>query len=212
MPRQKSPPKILSIALGAILFAILLIYLFRISILTKMGHFLTVDDPLEPVNIIFVLTGDVDTRPFHAVKIFNQGFAPKIVISQVESTPSVELGIYPSSTDAAINVMKKLGVNDSSIVVLETPGGVTSTRDEALALLKYVQENSVKSLIIVTTAFHGRRTQWTFNRVLGSMPAKFLVSTGAHLNFDETNWWKHEDGFLMFFDEYLKLIYYLLYY
>ena len=108
--------------------------------------------------------------------------------------------------------MKKLGVNDSSIVVLETPGGVTSTRDEALALLKYVQENSVKSLIIVTTAFHGRRTQWTFNRVLGSLPAKFLVSTGAHSNFDETNWWKHEDGFLMFFDEYLKLIYYLLYF
>lgn len=187
----------------------LLLYVFRFQILVGMASFLIVNDTLIPADIIFVLNGDVDMRPFHAAKLYNEGLAPKILIAKEENTPAVEIGLYPNGTDVAVGVMKKLGVSDSDIVVLRVPNGVTSTLDEARALRRYMQDHDVRSVIIVTTAFHGRRTKWIFSRELRGLPVEIRIATAAHWNFDESNWWTNEQGLLTCINEYLKLLHYL---
>ena len=58
-----------------------------------------------------------------------------IVIARSESTPTVDLGLVPNDTDISVAVMEKLGVPADKVTILPFPGGVTSTFDEASAVL-----------------------------------------------------------------------------
>ena len=186
----------------------LLAYIFRFQILTGLADFLTVEDKLQPADVIFVLNGDVHTRPFRAAELFKQGLAPQIAIAKEEDMPDVELGISPNGTDVAIGIMKKLGVPDENIVVLAPDEDATSTRDEAKTLRDYVDENDIRRVILVTSAFHTRRAQWIFEKELSGSGAILEVAAAPHWKFDETNWWTREKGLITFFEEYLKLLYY----
>ncbi len=115
-----------------IVIAVLLIlavcaYALRAPILTGVADYLVVSDDLQPADLIFVLNSEVNTRPFYASELYKQGLAPLIVIARSEDTPTVELGLIPNDTDIDLGVMKKLGVPDEKIVILQMPGGVTST-------------------------------------------------------------------------------------
>jgi uncharacterized SAM-binding protein YcdF (DUF218 family) len=186
----------------------LLVYPFRFQILTGLADFLTVDDQLQPADVIFVLNGDVYTRPFHTAELFKQGLAPQIAIAKEEDLPDVELGISPNGTDVAVSIMKELGVLDENIIVLHINGGVTSTRDEAKTLRDYVDENHIKRVILVTSAFHTRRAKWISEKELTGSGVTLQVAAAPHWKFDETNWWTREKGLITFFEEYLKLFYY----
>ena len=209
MSRRKYRFKLLFIISIVVVWFFAAIYVFRFDILMGMGNFLVVENSLESADIIFLLTGGVDSRPFHAEKIYDLGLAPKIVISQAELSPAVEMGIYLGSTKAAVSIMKQLDIPDSNIVVIDFPGGVTSTRDEAKALQAYVEKKSIKKVIIVTNEFHSRRARFIFKKQFKNRSVKIIFSNAPHHKFDETNWWKHEAGLITYLNEYLKLIHYV---
>ncbi|MBN1994459.1 MAG: YdcF family protein [Anaerolineae bacterium] len=186
----------------------LLAYIFRLQILIGLASLLIVDDPLQPADLIFVFNGEVETRPFHAAKLFKQGLAPQIVIAQAEDSPAVEIGLYPDETEVAVGVMRELGVPGENITVLQPLGGVTSTRDEAMMLDQYVKEHHLKRIVLVTSAFHTRRTRWISGRELAGSDAILTISAAPHWKFDQTNWWQKERGLIMFSNEYIKLFYY----
>ncbi|MBI4634181.1 MAG: YdcF family protein [Deltaproteobacteria bacterium] len=193
-----------------LLFILLIIavYLFRVQLLTGLASFLVVDDNPQKGDVIFVLNGDVDTRPFFAAKIFREGRTPRIVIARCEDTPAVKAGIFPNDTDAAVGIMKKLGVPENKISVLSIPGGVTSTRDEAAVLRRYVDAHGIRRVILVTSAFHTRRAMWIMRKELAGSPATVLSAPAPHNKFDTASWWKVESGLIHFADEYIKLLYY----
>lgn len=186
----------------------LLAYTFRFQILTSLADFLTVDDQLQPADVIFVLNGDIHTRPFRAAELFEEGLAPQIVIVKAENLPATEIGLFPDETEVNVNVMKKLGVPDENIVVLAPDEDATSTRDEAGILRRYVDENDIKRVILVTSAFHTRRAQWIFEKELSGSGVILEVAAAPHWKFDETNWWTREKGLTTLFEEYIKLFYY----
>ena len=210
MPFRKSSLKTLSIVSGAIFLIVILLYLFRGTVLTSVGQFLVVEDHLETADIIFVLMGGHNTRPFHAAELYDKGFAKNIVVPQVELTPAVQLGVYPSQTQATLYILEEQGIPDSVIQIADFPQGVSSTLDEARALNAYIKQYSIKSVIIVTDAFHTRRARYIFKKELQEESIKIMISPAPHWKFDATNWWKHEEGFVSFINEYLKFIHYLL--
>lgn len=191
---------------------IALAYAFRSQILTGMADLLVVNDPLQPADMIFVLNGDYNTRPFRASELYEQGLAPVIVIAKAEMLPAEKLGLAPNDTDVSINVMKKLGVPPEKIVVLPVEGGTTSTFDEAIALRQYIESHNVRSLILLTSAFHTRRAKWIFDRELAGLPVRTEVAAVPHYGFDESNWWQSEDGLITLNNETIKLAYYFLKY
>ena len=190
---------------------VILFYIFRAPILTGMAKILIVEDPLSNADIIYLLTGDVTSRPFHAVELYRENYANKIVIPQHEINPAEKLGIYPNPTEAAVKVLLQKGVNKSDIVVIDFNNGVTSTTDEAIVLRRYVNKTKIKNVIIVTSAFHSYRARYIFKKVLKETPVNIIMSPASHLKFDETNWWKFEEGLIYFNNEYLKFIHYLLF-
>jgi len=194
---------------GAVLLLLVgLAYAFRAQVLTGAAGFLVVDDPLQPADLIFVLNGDYNTRPFRAGELYQQGLAPVIVIAQAESTPAEKLGLVRNDTDISVEVLEKLGVPPGKIVVLPVPGGVTSTFDEAIALRQYLEANDLHSLILVTSAFHTRRARWVVEKELAGLPVRLSVAAAPYEGFDETNWWKSENGLITLNNEYIKLFYY----
>ncbi len=182
-------------------------YLFRVQLLTRAADFLVVDDaPLRPAEMLFVLNGDYNTRPFRAAELYRQGLAPAVVIAQSANQPVQSLGLLQNETSIAVAAMEKLGIPSEKVVVL--PGGVTSTYDEALALRRYVQENDIHTVILVTSAFHTRRARWIITKELAGLGVTLQVSPVPYGGFDAANWWKSEDGLVTVNNEYVKLLYY----
>jgi len=194
------------------LLLVILVYALRSQILTGVADLLIVNDSLQPADIIFVLNGDYNTRPFRASVLYKQGFAPAVVMAQAEMRPAEKLGLAPNDTDVAIGVMKKLGVPPERIVVLPLEGGTTSTFDEAIALRQYIESNNIHSLILLTSAFHTRRAKWIFERELAGLPVRLEVAAVPYYGFDESNWWRSEDGLITLNNEYIKLFYYFVKY
>jgi uncharacterized SAM-binding protein YcdF (DUF218 family) len=186
-----------------------LAFAMRARILTGVADFLIVEDRLEPAELIFLLNGDVNTRPFRAAELYQQGLAPMIAIARAENSPVVDMGLVPNETDIAIGVMQRLGVPSSKILVLPVPGGVTSTFDEAAALKQYLESNPVRRIILVTSAFHTRRARWIFRRTLAELPVTLAMVAVPNARFDQSNWWENESGLISLNNEYIKLVFYI---
>lgn len=180
----------------------------REPLLMLPARVLIAEDPLEKTDILFLLNGDQDTRPFEAVRLWKAGWAPKIVVARAETSPTIELGLTPNATDVGVGVLRKLGVPDSAIVEEIIPGGVTSTYDEAVTLRKYAEREKIGSINIVTSSFHTRRARWITRKVLAGLPVKVRVHGVHDRHFTEKNWWKVESGFMSCQNEYLKFLYY----
>ncbi|MBI4540176.1 MAG: YdcF family protein [Gemmatimonadetes bacterium] len=184
-------------------------YALRAPALAGLGRFLTVEDRLSPADLIYLLNGGLYTRPFYAKLLHGAGLAPRIATARLPDPPTVTLGIQPNSTDVAVRLLKELGVPDSAITVLTVPAGVTSTADEAQALRAFVDGGGVRRIIVVTSGYHTRRARWIFRKVFAGLPVEILMAPAANGQFDESNWWKSEQGLIAYVNEYLKIAHYL---
>ncbi len=193
---------------GVILLLVGLAIVFRASILTGVADVLIVNDQPHQADIIFVLNGDYNTRPFRASELYKQGLAPKVVIARAEDGAAVKLGLLPNETDISVGVMERLGVPAGKIVILPSSGGVTSTFDEAVVLHSYIEATRIGKVILVTSAFHSRRAKWIFERELAGLPVSLEMVAVPYATFDRTDWWTNENGLITLDNEYIKLIFY----
>jgi len=190
----------------------LLAFALRVPILVGLGNGLIAEDELHPAEIIFLLNGDFNTRPFHAAELYERGLAPRIVIARVEPSPAETLGLIPNETDISVRILEMQGVPPEAITVLPVPGGVTSTYDEAAMLHDYVVEHGSGRVILVTSAFHTRRAGWIFGRALEGLPVTLEVAAAPNPGYEATDWWQNEGGLIAVNNEYVKLFYYLIKY
>ncbi len=200
--------------LGAVCIALLLVglaaYAFHRPLLRGFANALTVDDAVAPADFLYVLGGDVNTRPFHAADLFRRGFAPRVVIPRTEDRPASERGFYPNDADVVVRILQQEGVPDSAITMLRIPGGVTSTQDEGRVLRDYLRMSPAQRVIAVTSAYHTRRARWTLRRELDGIQMDLRMAAAPDDRFDASNWWTREAGFLAFMNETLKFVHTLL--
>lgn len=180
-------------------------FALRRPLLEGAGSFLNVTEEPRPADLIFILGGDMHIRPSAAAELYRDGFAPRIVMSRVEDTPGSAMGIYPNETDASVMLLTRLGVPDSAIVMLKTPGGVTSTREEADQLHQYLDRHPASRVLVVTSDYHTRRTRWLMESEMSDLPTEFSMY-GATPEFDASNWWRSETGFIAYMEEYAKFV------
>jgi uncharacterized SAM-binding protein YcdF (DUF218 family) len=186
----------------------LLVFVARAPLLTGLARFLVVTEPPLEADIVLVLLGDPHQRPVRASELFHAGLTQRVAVSEGEITPAAAFGALPSATDVTVQALISLGVPDDRVEIIPFEGGVTSTRDEALAFRDYVQKHTVTRAIIVSSALHTRRARWIFRRVLAGQPVEVHMVGAPHRGFDETNWWKSERGLIEVTNELIKLVYY----
>ncbi|MBV9211758.1 MAG: YdcF family protein, partial [Acidobacteria bacterium] len=118
----------------------------------------------------------------------------------------------PFFVERAAKELEASGVPAAKIEIL--PQVVTSTYEEATLLREYVAAQHLRSVLIVTSAYHTRRALWTLRRAFAgsgielgieSPPAGWQTPAPA-------TWWLHARGWQLVAGEYVKLLYYHLRY
>jgi uncharacterized SAM-binding protein YcdF (DUF218 family) len=185
-------------------------FLCRAPLLRAAATAWIVNERLTKADVIVVLGGGPDTRPFEAARLFQLGMAPKVLLMNPRPSPATELGLTPSEADLARGVLLKKGVPPGDIFV--TADIVTNSYDESIAVRHWAGTNGVKSIIIPTDIFHTRRVRWLYGKELKGTGIQVEIEAVPVHQYSATDWWRHEDGIIAFQNEVLKYAYYRLKY
>lgn len=196
------------LALGGLVFCalILVVYLCRAPLLRGVARAWVVNDRLTRADVIVVLGGGPSTRPFTAAKLFHQGLAPLVLLTNPKPTGTTELGLAPTEANLERSILMKENVPAESIVIARRY--VNSTYEEALAVRNWAATNNVRRIIIPTDSFHTRRAGWVFRKELKPLGIQVVVDAVPVREYSLTDWWQHEQGIVAFHDEILKYAYY----
>ncbi len=187
---------------------LLLLYLLHRPLLAAVGNVLVTEDAPQQSDVIVVLMGGVPDRIVQGVELYQEGLADNMVMVRSHDLNNYELAEtlalnIPGMVDINRDIAMQLGVPQERIIVL--PERADSTRDEALAVQDYLQENDLDSLLLVTSRYHSTRAKKTFEQVLGS---NYRVSSmpSPYDPFDPDSWWTERRQLRDVFLEYQKLL------
>jgi uncharacterized SAM-binding protein YcdF (DUF218 family) len=178
---------------------------------------LVVEVELPQADALVVLSGSgaYVERTREAAELFRQGRVPQILLTNDDSISgwSVEQQRNPLFVERAVAELERAGVPPERIIVLPSP--VDSTYAEATLVRSYAERQGLRSLLVVTSAYHSRRAWWTLRRVFrGSGVAVGIkaVRYGSAESPAPSRWWWHSSGWRNVGGEYVKQIYYWLRY
>ena len=86
------------------------------------------------------------------------------------------------------------------------------TFEEAKVVKDYVQGQGYRSIIVVTSPYHTRRTWLTFKKLFEKDGVKIMMMPSHYSGFRPDDWWKTNTGIKELIIEYQKLIYYTIKY
>lgn len=169
--------------------------------LTVIGKSLFVNEVLQPVDIIIVLSGDDEGyRLRHAFNLYQKGYAKKILLSGGTNLWE-ETGI-----DLMEKYLVKLGVSQEDILSEKES---ESTVENALFSKKVLEKRGLKSAIVVTSPPHTRRVSVIFKKAF-SPKIKVLVC-GNPDAFQVEGWWRDPSYRRTVIREYFQIGWYLLF-
>ena len=179
---------------------------------------LAVEKPLQSADAIYVLSGSdaYIERADEAAKLFKEKIAPKIFLTNdgLKSGWSQNEQRNPYFVERARSELIARGVPAEAIETL--PGVVKGTNDEANLLIKISAERNLKSLLLVTSAYHTRRTLWTFERVVSKTNSPLNIGVKFPSSEEKRpspfGWWLSIEGLETVGAEYVKIVYYWLVY
>ena len=192
----------------ALFFVVLIIFIFKIPLLEKIGDNLVYRSKLVPSDAIVVLAGSpAGNRIEEAVRLFKNGMG-KVIIFGGHS-------IYPglNSHDVMKKYAIRLGVPKEKIITGKLSGEI-STWGEALFNLKQLEILKAKSFILVTSSFHTRRSHRIYEVAIKKLDMKLIlrVQPAHDPKVPIPGWWKVHSGKREILFEYIKSFYYLLAY
>lgn len=179
---------------------------------------LIVDRPVEKPDAIIVLGGSYTyrERTEKAAELFNQGIAPRIYLTddgEVSGWAPNEAK-NPSFVELARRSLVAKGVPADRITILQPQ--VSGTIHEARLLSETARVAGLKSVLIVTSAYHTRRALWTFRRVFAENEQSVEVGIASAAPGKQTPrptfWWLTPNGWNFVAGEYVKIAVYSVYY
>jgi uncharacterized SAM-binding protein YcdF (DUF218 family) len=189
-----------------VVLAIALAWTARASILRGVAELWVISDPLDRADAIMVLGGRIGVRPFAAAELYKRGFAPNVLISNVDLGSMETMHLWPGQTELTRQILLRLGVPAEAIIAVGDE--VSSTYEEARAVLDWAKSSGAKSVIIPTDIFSTRRVRWIFRHEVTSAGVRVIVHSIKPPGYRLDDWWQHESGLIDFQNEVIKFIYY----
>ena len=190
--------KVIIIVVAVILFIIagLSIYLTPNDLANCGGRPTGNGDCKTGDAIVAVSGGDTGARTDEAVQLYHNGWAPKLIFSgaaQDKTGPSNAAVMRREALDA--------GVPDEDIIIEEY--GET-TKENAEKTQNILDQNDIKSVILVTSAYHQRRAGLEFAKRTGDVDVRnHPVSRD---NQWSSLWWLTPTGWYLAVGEFFKII------
>ena len=201
------------ILVRVILAAGLLALLGLLWFAPRAGRYLVVQNTLERSDVIVVLAGARVERWLEDVDLYRDGWAPRIVLSagRIEDAEIRlhEMGIrFPGDAELARDAMVQMKIPPGAITIL--PYAVDNTAQEAEAVHELSTAAGWRRLIVVTSAYHTRRTSFTFSRELRGTPVRALVRATRYDLSTPDRWWTDRADFRFVSFELQRLLAYRL--
>lgn len=164
-----------------------------------VGFYLSPQSKLAKADVIVAISGgETATRTKEAVKLYQDGWAPKLIFSGAALDPN-----SPSNARIMALAAEKEGVPASDIYMEETS---TNTRENAENVAAIMTSAGFKSTILVTSPYHQRRALITFERTLG--PNAVIIN---HSSYDQawrrSAWWATPYSRSLTLSEFQKVVY-----
>lgn len=166
----------------------------------NLGKFLVQSDKLEKADAIVVFSGDNGPRTEKGVELLKEGYADYLILSGGK--------VYDDVTMAELmkNHAIKLGVDESKILIDDESA---TTNENADFTADIIEENNFKSVIVVTSDYHTRRSKLAMEKALeDTLIDGEKVSVSVTPSKEEkftTKWWTSGNSVIMVISEYLKL-------
>lgn len=166
----------------------------------NLGKFLVQSDKLEKADAIAVFSGDNGPRTEKGVELLKEGYADYLILSGGK--------VYDDVTMAELmkNHAIKLGVDESKILIDDESA---TTNENADFTADIIEENNFKSVIVVTSDYHTRRSKLAMEKALeDTLIDGEKVSVSVTPSKEEkftTKWWTSGNSVIMVISEYLKL-------
>ncbi|MGH9691257.1 MAG: YdcF family protein [Candidatus Acidiferrales bacterium] len=170
------------------------LYLARYPLLRLAGGFWVVDETPQTSDAIVILGDDNfhADRASRAAELFKAGLAPRVVAS------GRYLRLYLSIAELEEHDLTDRGVPAAAIVLLAHHA--TDTREEAVAISQLISSRGWKRVILVTSNYHTRRSEYICERIF---PAGTVLTVVAAKDseYDPGKWWWTRQGIKLFFHE-----------
>ena len=184
--------------LGWILAIILTTLVVGFVLLVGVGFYLSPQNNPDKADAIVVVSGGQTTsRAEKGIDLYKQGYAPNIIFS------GAALDDGPSNAFAMRDQALASGVPASNIYIDEKS---QNTYENAVNSKAILQSLAASKIILVTSPYHQRRANQTFESVLGKDYQLIGVSAFDD-RWSKSQWWRR--GFPLFISasETWKLIY-----
>ena len=171
-------------------------WLFREQLLNATFDFLVVSEPPVKADLAVVFAGDSQgNRILTAAQLERDGYVPAILVSGPN-------GSYDNhECDLAIPFSVKRGYPENYFRHFH--GEYTNTADEATAIIAELSKENIKKVLIVTSAYHPRRT-FSYFKNLNGIEAHMIAAPDRYANHG--TWWLHREGRKTIFFEWSKTI------
>ena len=161
-----------------------LFYLARGPILRFVGENWVIEDSLELSDAIIVLSDDnfYADRATRAADLYRHAMAPVVVASGRRLRP------YAGIAELMVHDLAERGVPKDKIEAFAH--SADNTKEEAQALVQLVLKKKWRSVIVVTSNYHTRRSRYIFRHVFPAS-IRVLLASAPDGDFDPQTWWQH---------------------
>lgn len=146
--------------------------------------------------IVVVSGGDTNARVQEGVSLFKQGWGKQLVFSGAAAD---ETGL--SNALAMKKYAVKLGVSESFISIEEFS---RTTEENALNTSRYIKQNNLSRIILVTSAYHQRRASLEFKSRLGNDVTVINKPVSEDRQWSSF-WWVTPGGWWLVIGELIKI-------
>ncbi|HXM50518.1 MAG TPA: YdcF family protein, partial [Pyrinomonadaceae bacterium] len=196
-----------------ILLVVVLCLLALWPLVTWVGaQLLIVKSDLATADAIVVMSGSATylERADWAARLYREGRAPVVILTNdsLISGWDRKEERNPYFHELAARELRLLGVPESKIQVVSDIA--LGTYEESLGVRDYAGAHQLKRLLVVTSAYHTRRTLWSLRHA--------CEGSGIEIGIDSpppgwqtpapSRWWWRRWGWKVVAGEYVKLIYY----
>lgn len=162
----------------------------RVATLRSVGQALVASDPVTRADVIVISVDAGGAGVLEAADLVRNGASQTVAVFAEPSTPAdLEFArrgvLHYDDASLAINELQALGV--ANAVRIPTP--VDGTTAEGQVLAGWMTDRGFRSVLMITTADHARRTRRVLRRALKDHGTNVTVRPSQYSNFHADSWW-----------------------
>ena len=172
-----------------------------LAVFTAAGRYLVYQDPLEPADVIVILSGNDESRVTAAAELYHQGYGANIMLTNTGNT----FGEYNQPYSMLQKEqLQELGIPEGGIYIAEFQA--KNTGQEATGIINKMYDLGFHSAIIVTDSWHTRRVKTIFSDSFSNTEFTVSVYPAPGSDYNKNFWWLTPSGWKETVSEYIRLL------